>query len=30
VVSGADVTGMNVSALGNHRCFMENATVSGA
>jgi peptide/nickel transport system substrate-binding protein len=30
VVSGANVTGMNVSALGNHRCFLENTTVSGA
>ena len=30
VVSGANVKGMNVSALGNHRCFLENTSVSGA
>jgi hypothetical protein len=30
VVSGANVKGMNVSALGNHRCFLENTTLSGA
>ncbi|MFY1636875.1 ABC transporter substrate-binding protein [Solwaraspora sp. WMMB335] len=27
VVSGANVEGMNVAALGSHRCFMENASV---
>jgi peptide/nickel transport system substrate-binding protein len=27
VVSGAGVKGMNVDALGNHRCFMEKASV---
>lgn len=27
VVSGADVQGMNVDALANHRCFMESASV---
>lgn len=27
VVSGANVKGMNVDALSNHRCFMENASV---
>lgn len=27
VVSGANVTGMNVEALSNHRCFMERASV---
>jgi peptide/nickel transport system substrate-binding protein len=27
VVSGANVQGMNVKALGNHRCFMEKASV---
>jgi ABC-type transport system substrate-binding protein len=29
VVSGSQVTGMNVNALGNHRCFMEKASVGG-
>ncbi|WP_326552261.1 ABC transporter substrate-binding protein [Micromonospora sp. NBC_01813] len=27
VVTGANVEGANVTALGNHRCFMENASV---
>lgn len=27
VVSGSNVSGMNTDALGNHRCFMENASV---
>ncbi|MDG4772502.1 ABC transporter substrate-binding protein [Solwaraspora sp. WMMD792] len=27
VVTGANVEGANVAALGNHRCFMENASV---
>jgi peptide/nickel transport system substrate-binding protein len=27
VVSGAKVQGINVKALGNHRCFMEKASV---
>ncbi|GHB29908.1 MULTISPECIES: ABC transporter substrate-binding protein [Streptomyces] len=27
VVSGADVKGINTAALGNHRCFMEKASV---
>ncbi len=27
VVSGSGVKGMNTDALGNHRCFMEKASV---
>ncbi|MCZ9345874.1 ABC transporter substrate-binding protein, partial [Streptomyces sp. TRM76130] len=27
VVSGAGVKGINAAALGNHRCFMEEASV---